>query len=76
VENDSKVCECGHLRKHHAPESERVETVPCYVCLGMYITDRQNKISLENVHKICGDFKLDNLLYLEQEYERLSKRIQ
>lgn len=73
---NSRICECGHERKNHAPESEKVETVPCYACLGLYLKDRQDQISLENVHKICGDFKLDNLRYLEQEYERLSKRVQ
>ena len=73
---NSRVCECGHERKYHTPESEKTETTPCYTCLGLYIKDRQDHISLENVHKICGDFRLDNLLYLEQEYERLSKRVQ
>lgn len=75
VENNSKVCKCGHTREKHAPENERVETVPCYECLGLYIKDRVGSISLENAHKICENFKLDNLRYLEQEYERLSKRI-
>lgn len=72
---NNRICQCGHTRKQHTPESEHVESTPCYACLDLYIKDHQNKISLENAHKMCSDFIPDNLRYLEQEYERLSKRI-
>jgi len=74
VESDW-ICKCGHRRDKHAPEGEVVDTAPCYECLGLYLHDRNLKTSLVNVHRICGDFKLDNLRWLEQLYEKLSKRI-
>ena len=76
IEENNWICQCGHGKDKHADRRGIIDTSPCYTCLGFYIKDRDENIPWEKVHKMCEDFKLDNLRYLEQEYERLSKRIQ
>lgn len=69
------LCVCGHRRDKHAVELESVDSFPCYECLGLYLDDRSTNVPLKDVHRLCGNFKMDNLSFLEEQYERLSKRI-
>lgn len=64
MENNA-ICKCGHIKEHHAHDSERVQNSPCYECLGLYMHDRTLNVVIENAHRICADFSLDNLRYLE-----------
>jgi hypothetical protein len=67
VEN-SLICICGHVEEDHGLGS-------CWGCFSLNLKDNCNNISVRDRHPICSKFKLDNLSYLEQQYERLSKRI-
>ena len=60
VENREKLCVCGHVKGAHQYGGQNDA---CWDCLNL-------NMKLKNhVH----DFKLDNLKYLEQQYEKIQK---
>lgn len=67
-ENDA-VCKCGHRARAHE------ENAHCWLCFARNLEDNEANVPVNDRAKICPGFERDNLIYLEQEYERLSKRI-
>jgi hypothetical protein len=68
TEENNWLCECGHPEDNH-------DLGPCWICFGLHLDDNQNNIPVNRRHTLCDNYKRDNLRFLEQEYERLSKRI-
>ena len=62
---NSYNCICGHTQAKHVNSAE-----VCYGCLGPFFVDQQENPLHKRTARICINFKLDNLSYLEQKYNQ------